>query len=81
MADLKQVATQTAAEIASSPKTGLAVGGFSGYLSSLDPSAILTILSIVLVLFSLTNQLTITVRNIHKWMKKRKAAKNDRCEG
>jgi len=78
MSEIKQAASQTVAEIASNPKTGLVVGGASGFLSSIDPSMVLTILSIVLVLFSLANQLTITVKNIKKWRDRRKAAKDDR---
>lgn len=74
MTDLKQVATQTLTEVVSSPKTGLAVGGFSGFLSSIDPSAILTTLSIVLVTVSLVNQINI-IRD------RKKATTNSRRKG
>lgn len=74
MTDLKQVATQTLTEVAISPKTGLAVGGFSGFLSSIDPSAILTTLSIVLVTVSLVNQINI-IRD------RKKATTNSRRKG
>ena len=71
MSEIKEIITQTAAEIVNSPKTGLAVGGFSGFVSSIDPSAILTALSIILVTISLVNQVN-TLRD------RKKAAKNDR---
>ena len=71
MSEIKQIVAQTVTEVANSPKTGLAVGGFSGFVSSIDPSAILTTLSIILVTVSLVNQVN-TLRD------RKKAAKNDR---
>lgn len=57
MSDLKRAATDAAAEILTNPKTGIAVGGASGFISSINPNTILTVMSVILVTVSLVNQI------------------------
>ncbi len=73
MSEIKQVASQTVAEIASSPKAAGALGGFGVYLSTIGAAEILTVLSIILVTVSIYNQFNVA-------RDRRQAAKDDRSK-